>query len=108
VLGAAASNIDGSLGDINVFLQLSWTGIFGTERFPLDNGKVKLQEVFCSKTNSISEGNNVLYTPASTIHGFLWRGTCFSSNQLNRPIWNKEDLSRSWKLWMAGRFPFKN
>jgi hypothetical protein len=35
----------------------------------------------------------VLDGPVSNIDGFLWRDTCVSSTQLNRPIWKKESLS---------------
>jgi hypothetical protein len=71
VLGGAASNIDGFLGEINAFLQLSWINIFGAKRCSLDIEKPKFQEVFHSKTNSISVGNNVLDTPTSNIDGFF-------------------------------------
>jgi hypothetical protein len=35
----------------------------------------------------------VLDAATSNIDGFLWRDTCVSSTQLNRPIWNKVSLS---------------
>jgi hypothetical protein len=35
----------------------------------------------------------MLDAPASNVDGFLWRDTCISSTQLNRPISNKESLS---------------
>jgi hypothetical protein len=41
----------------------------------------------------IAQGNNVLYTAASNIDGFLWGNTCVSSTQLNVPIYSKESLS---------------
>jgi hypothetical protein len=34
----------------------------------------------------------MLEHPASKIHGFLLSDICVSSNQLNRPIWNKGSL----------------
>jgi hypothetical protein len=40
-----------------------------------------------------SLGNNDLDATASNRDGCLWRDSCLSSNQLNRPIWNKMTLS---------------
>jgi hypothetical protein len=45
------------------------------------------------KNNSILIEKNVLDIPASNKHGFLWRDTCISSTQLNKPVWNEESLS---------------
>jgi hypothetical protein len=42
------------------------------------------------KLTEFSQGNNVQDDPESNIHGFLWRDTCVSSSQLNRPIWRKQ------------------
>jgi hypothetical protein len=39
----------------------------------------KLKEVFLSKTNSFSKGNNVLHALASNTDGFLLRDTCVTS-----------------------------
>jgi hypothetical protein len=44
------------------------------------------QEVFHSKTNSIPQRNKVLSVVASKIDVFLWRDSCVSSTQWNRPI----------------------
>jgi hypothetical protein len=57
-----------------------------------------LKTLICRKYSSqkltqLSQGTNVLDAPDSNIHGFLWRDTCVSSTQLNRPIWKKESLS---------------
>jgi hypothetical protein len=38
------------------------------------------------KLTQFSQANNVLGAAASNIVGFLWRDTCVSSTQLNRPI----------------------
>jgi hypothetical protein len=48
--------------------------------------------VFLSKL-SISQGNNVLDAPASNTDGLVWRDTCVSSTQMNRPMWKKQSLS---------------
>jgi hypothetical protein len=45
------------------------------------------------KLTEVSQGKNVLDATASMTNAFLWRGTCVSSTQLNRPIWNKDSLS---------------
>jgi hypothetical protein len=55
--------------------------------------KPNLQEVFLQKLTQFSQGNNVLGITASNTHGFVSRGTCVPSTQLNRPIFNKESLS---------------
>jgi hypothetical protein len=44
------------------------------------------------KLNEFSQGNNVPDVPASNSDGFLWRDTCVSSTQLNRPICRKQSL----------------
>jgi hypothetical protein len=55
-----------------------------------------------------SLGNKVLDANASNTNGCLWRDTCRSSTQLNRPFCNKMSLSPPWKLWFSGSIPFKN
>jgi hypothetical protein len=45
------------------------------------------------KQTQFSQENNVLDAPAPKTDGFLSRGTCVSSTQLNRPILNKMTLS---------------
>jgi hypothetical protein len=43
-------------------------------------------------------GYNVLDSTLSKKDGFVWRDTCDSSNQLNKPIWKKVILSPPCKL----------
>jgi hypothetical protein len=50
---------------------------FGANRAYVHLENYDLQEVFISNTNSISQGNNVLDTPASNIDGFLYRDHVF-------------------------------
>jgi hypothetical protein len=47
---------------------------------------VSCRKDFFQKLTKFSQGNNVLYGAASNRDGFLWRDTCVSSTQLNRPI----------------------
>jgi hypothetical protein len=54
-----------------------------------------------------SLGNNVVDAPDSNWDGYLWRDTCVSSNQLNRPIWNKMTLSPHWNLWFFSNYTFQ-
>jgi hypothetical protein len=49
-----------------------------------------LQDVFLSKTHSISQGSNVVDAATWNIYGFLWGDKCVSSTQLNRPTWSKQ------------------
>jgi hypothetical protein len=42
------------------------------------------------KQTPVSQGNNVLDASASNIDAFLWRDTCVSSTQRNRPIGSKQ------------------
>jgi hypothetical protein len=53
VLDDPANNTVFFFWHIDVFLQLSWIGLFGRKRAYLNIEKSKLQEVFLSKTNSI-------------------------------------------------------
>jgi hypothetical protein len=70
--------------EIHVFQQFTWIGLFGTKCafLPIENPVV--QAVFLSKLTQFSLGHNVLYAPLYNIHGFLLRGACVSSTQLNR------------------------
>jgi hypothetical protein len=70
--------------------------------------KTYVAEVFLSKLTQFSQENNVIDPPASNTDGFLWRDICVSSNQLSRPIWNKETLSPPWKTYVAWSIPIKN
>jgi hypothetical protein len=67
------------LGEIHVFLQISWIGQFGTNRAYIHLGKLQLLEVFLWKTNSSFTGYSVLDAAASNIDCFLIRDTCISS-----------------------------
>jgi hypothetical protein len=60
------------------------------------------------KLTEISPGNNLVDALASMTDAILWRGTCVSSTQLNRPIWNKESLPPQGIFSVAGCIPFKN
>jgi hypothetical protein len=44
-------------------------------------------------TLQLSKGINVLNAVVSIVHGYLWRDTCVSLTQLNRPIWRKQSIS---------------
>jgi hypothetical protein len=50
----------------------------------------------------------MLDAAASNIVGFLWRDTCVSSTQVNKPIWKKMTLTPPSKLRFAGSIPSKN
>jgi hypothetical protein len=52
-----------------------------------------LQEALIAKVKHFSLGNNVLDAAGPNRDGCLWRDKCVSSNELNRPIWNKMTLS---------------
>jgi hypothetical protein len=56
VLGAPAPNTDGLFADRNVFLGLSWIGLFGTKGAPVHLENYELKDRFLSKTNSITTG----------------------------------------------------
>jgi hypothetical protein len=45
------------------------------------------------KVTQFSHGNNVLDAYASNTDGFLFRDTCVSSTQLNKPVWNIKSLN---------------
>jgi hypothetical protein len=72
-------------GEIHVFIQLSWIGVFGTKWVP-STLKIEICRVHSfQKLTEFSEGRTGLDVLASNIDGFLWRDTCVSSTQLNRP-----------------------
>jgi hypothetical protein len=48
-----------------------------------------MQVELLPKTNSVTQGNNVLDIPHSNVHDFLLRDIYSSSTQLNMPFWNK-------------------
>jgi hypothetical protein len=56
VLVAPAPNMDGFFADRNVFLQLSWIGLFGTKGATLHLQNYELKDIFLSKTNAITTG----------------------------------------------------
>jgi hypothetical protein len=71
---------------ILVFLQLSWIGVFET-RWASSTLKMEICRVYSfQKLTEFSQGHTVLDVAASKIDGFLWRDTCGSSTQLDRPI----------------------
>jgi hypothetical protein len=53
------------LGDIYVFLQLSWIGLFEANRAYLLLETPMFQEVFLSKLNRLSQGNNMQHISVS-------------------------------------------
>jgi hypothetical protein len=59
-----------------------------------------LQEVILEKLTPVSQVNNELDAPASTI--------LFSFQRLNRPICNKLSLSPAGKFFFAPTIPFRN
>jgi hypothetical protein len=71
LLDAADSNMMVFFGKVQVFLQLSWKGLFWANRLYLHLETPSLQEVFFSKTHSIHSGSNGLHTPPSYIDGFF-------------------------------------
>jgi hypothetical protein len=92
--------------EINVFLHLSWIGLFGTKWDILNLENNNLHEEFLSKLTQFSQGNNVQDGTSSNTYEFLLRDTCVSSTQNNRPIWNKESLSPPWKSHLQGSVSF--
>jgi hypothetical protein len=56
----------------------------------------------CSFQNvtQFSQGNNMLYIPASKIYSFLLRDRSVSSTHLNRPIWNKRGYLHLENPWL--------
>jgi hypothetical protein len=56
--------------------------------------KLSWRKYSCHKFSQFLHGINVLHGAASSVGGFLWTNTCFSSTQLNRPVWNKVSLSQ--------------
>jgi hypothetical protein len=76
-------------GEMRVFLQISWIGLFG-RKWPFRHGEnYDFQEVFLSKSNSVIRGKNGLDAPASNTDGCLWRDPCVSSSLVNRPFGTK-------------------
>jgi hypothetical protein len=78
-------------GEIHVFLQLSWVGLFGANKAYLHFEIAKWQEILLSKTNSILKGKQCSRSPDSNTNGFLLRDKCVHSTQLNRPKWHLEN-----------------
>jgi hypothetical protein len=92
-------------GEIHVFFEISWVGLFRTNRACLFKN-FSFWKYSIQKLTQFSELNNVLDVEASNPDSFLWTDTYVSSTQLNSPIWNKAHLN--FKTKRAGRFPFKN
>jgi hypothetical protein len=44
--------------------------------------------------------------PASRTDGCLWRDTCVSPTQLNRPFCNNVTISPQWKVWFSDSIPW--
>jgi hypothetical protein len=79
--------------EIYVFLQLSLSGVVGNKWAFLHLENCDLQEAFLSETHSILTGKQCTRCSISKRDGFLLRGLCISSAELNRLIWSKESLS---------------
>jgi hypothetical protein len=93
--------------EIYVFLTVCCICLFGTNK-PISTLKTMIcRNHTLQKLTQFSVGKNVLDTTASNRDGCLWRDTCVSPNQLNRPIWNKMSLSAPWKLRFSTTIPFK-
>ena len=60
------------------------------------------------KLTQFSLGKSGLDAPASTSDGCLWKDTCVSSTQLNKPLWNEHSLSPLLKTHFAESILFKN
>jgi hypothetical protein len=77
------------LREIHVFLKLSWIGQCGWKcAFSTLKSLFGRQFSFL-KLAQFSERINELHVAHSNIYAFLFRDTCVSLIQLNRPIWNK-------------------
>jgi hypothetical protein len=79
-------------GEILVFPQPRWIGLFGAKTPCLYLETHKLQRVFLSKTNSILKGKQCATCLASNTDGFLPKDTCVSSTQLDRHTGNNMTL----------------
>jgi hypothetical protein len=93
---------------IQGFLQFSWIGLFATKWALLHLENYHTQELFLSKLTQFSEGDNAEDAAASIIDGCLWRDTCVSSPQLNRPIWSKKCLSPPRSTYFSRSISFKS
>jgi hypothetical protein len=58
-------------GEIHVFREFRWIGLFGSKTAYLHLETPKLKEVFHLKLTEFSQGNNVLASLASNMNGFL-------------------------------------
>jgi hypothetical protein len=97
VLHCAVSSIHTLFGEIHVFLQLSWIGLFIGNRVYLYLENSKVQVVFLLKHNSVLKGNNVPDVAGPNTDSFLFTDPGVSSWKINSPIWEKLTLSPSWK-----------
>jgi hypothetical protein len=93
VLDHPASQTDGFLREIHLFLHFSRRGLFGAKQAFLFLENYDLQEVFLSTSNSILLGKQCATAAFSNRECFLWRGACVSSTQLNRPMLSNKTLS---------------
>ena len=59
------------LGEVHMFLELSWIGLFGANIAYVHLETPQLQEVFLSKSNTILTGIQCAVAPASNMNGFL-------------------------------------
>jgi hypothetical protein len=82
----------GFFGEIHVFVQLNWIGLFGTKWAFLHPENSDLQKVFLSRTNSVLTGKPCTRCSCFWHKWFSFKHTCVSSTQLNRPICNRAYL----------------
>jgi hypothetical protein len=94
VLGAHASNTDGFLFRDTSVSSTLLKRQYLEQTEPMSTMKhISCRKYSFQKLTPFSQGNNVQDGSVSNTHGFLWRDTCVSASQLNRPFWNKEILS---------------
>jgi hypothetical protein len=77
VVNAVTSNIQVVFGELHVFLQLNWMGLFGTKWASSTLKTMNHRKYYFPKLTQYSQGNNVLDTAASNIDGFLEQCMCF-------------------------------
>jgi predicted small integral membrane protein len=59
------------LGEVHMFLELSWIGLFGANIDYVHPETPQLQEVLLSNSNTILTGIQCAVAPASNMNGFL-------------------------------------
>jgi hypothetical protein len=75
--------------EMHVFLQLTWIGLFGKKERISTLKNLSCRKCSFHKLTQFSQGINVVPGESCNINVFLWRDTCVSLTQLNKPVWNK-------------------